>query len=567
MRRVALAFVTACAVAAVPARAMRDGDKPAFDEIAAASGLTVSHVSSVDKRYILESMSGGAGLVDYDNDGDLDVVLVNGSTVDRYRGGGDHLVTLYEQKASLAFSDVTERAGLRRRGWGMGVAAADVDNDGWIDLYVTGFGGNALYRNRGDGTFEDVTERAGVRGGGFSAGAAWADYDRDGDVDLFVARYVSVDIDRLPEFGKDEFCRYRGVLVQCGPVGLPGETDLLFRNKGDGTFEEVSARAGVQDAAKHFGLGAIWTDYDDDGWVDLFVANDATPNYLYRNRRDGTFEDMSLLSGTALDSNGNPQGCMGVDAGDVDRDGKLDLLVTNFSEQPNALYRNLGRHSFTDLAWSSKLGAPSYPLVGWGTALFDYNSDGWLDVFVANGHVYPQIDAADVGTRYRQPPLLHRNRGDATFDDVSASAGFASLPLRSARGAAFGDLDSDGDLDIVVVNLGEPPTLLRNRTMRGRRVLLELVGTSSNRTAAGARVTVRAGTFTQISEVHSGVSYLSHNDVRVHVGLGEATRVDSIEVRWPNGTIERLGPLDVDRQYRIEEGKGVRRIVPFQDRK
>ena len=542
-------FIVAAAQVEVPA---------VFEDIAAASGLTKSHVSSRDKRYILESMSGGAGLVDFDGDGDLDVLLVNGSTVERYREGGDPLVTLFEQTSPLAFEDVSERAGLRRRGWGMGVAAADFDNDGATDLYVTGYGGNALYRNRGDGTFDDVTERAGVRGGGFSAGAAWADYDRDGDVDLFVARYVAVDINRLPEFGKGESCRYRGILVQCGPVGLEGETDLLFRSRGDGTFEEVAGPAGVADVAKYFGLGAIWTDYDADGWLDLFVANDATPNYLYRNRGNGTFEDMSLLSGTAFDANGNPQGSMGVDAGDFDRDGRLDLFVTNFSEQPNALYRNLGRHSFTDLGWSSKLGAASYPLVGWGTALFDYDNDGWLDVLVANGHVYPQVDGLESGARYRQPLLLHRNRSDGTFDDVSDTAGLGRLPLRSARGAAFGDLDDDGDLDVVVLNIGEPPTLLRNRTTTGRRVLITLQGISSDRSAAGAQVTLRSGDLVQTAEVHAGASYLSHNDLRLHYGLGNAQRADTVEIRWPRGATERLGPLDADRSYVIEEGKGVR---------
>jgi hypothetical protein len=536
---------------------------PVFEDITSHGGLVRAHISSPDKRYVVESMSGGAGMLDYDGDGDLDIVLANGSTVARYRAGGDALVTLYRQDAPLRFTDATESAGLTRRGWGMGVAAADYDNDGALDLYVTGYGGNVLYKNRGDGRFEDVTARAGVRAGGFSTGAAWGDYDRDGDVDLFVARYVLVDMDRLPTFGEAEFCRFKGVLVQCGPAGLPGESDFLFRNRGDGTFEDVSTHAGVADQARHFGMGAIWTDVDGDGWIDLFVANDTNPNYLYVNRRDGTFEDVSLLSGAALDGDGRPQGCMGVDSADYDRDGRLDLFVTNFSEQPNALYRNLGKGSFADEAWTSRTGPASYPHVGWGTAMFDYDNDGWLDLLVANGHVYPQIDAVDLGTKYRQPFVFQRNRADGTFEDAVEASGLAELPLRSRRGAAFGDLDDDGDLDVVVLNIGDPPTLLRNRMTTGHRALLQLAGRTSNRSAIGARVTVRTGGFTQVSEVAAGESYLSHNDLRVHFGLGANSRMDDVEVRWPDGRVERIGPLDAGRMYTIEEGRGVRGARPL----
>src|SRR6202011_4002704 len=340
---------------------------PQFEDVAQKAGLTVPHISSPDKRYIVESMSGGIGLMDCDNDGKLDIVTVNGSTVDRYRHGGDPLITLYHQEGNLKFKDITASAGLTRKGWGMGVAVADYDNDGLQDLYVTGFGGNALYHNLGNCKFEDVTDKAGVAGGGFSTGAAWADYNGDGNVDLFVARYVHVDIDKLPEFGNDpRFCRFKGVLVQCGPWGLPGESDLLFHNKGDGTFEEVSKKAGVDDPHHYYGLGATWGDYDNDGWPDLYVANDAGPNFLYRNKHDGTFEDIGLLSGSALSSDGLQQGSMGVDWGDLLREVRLSMFVTNFVERGSTLYHNLGQDSFADVSTRAKVIKPTSPFVGWG---------------------------------------------------------------------------------------------------------------------------------------------------------------------------------------------------------
>jgi hypothetical protein len=528
-----------------------------FEDVAAAAGLTAPHISSSEKRYIIESMSGGAGAIDYDADGDLDLVMANGSSVERFRAGGDPLVTLYRQDSPLKFTDVGRDAGLVRRGWSMGVAAGDIENDGDLDLYVTGFGGNALFRNRGNGTFEDATAAARVEAGGFSTGAAFGDYDRDGFIDLFVARYVSVDINRLPEFGRDQFCRYRGIHVQCGPAGLPGEGDLLYRNRGDGTFEELGERAGVADSAKAYGLGAIWADFDDDGWPDLYVANDTNPNYLYRNRADGTFEDVSLVSATAMSGEGRPQGSMGVDFGDFDRDGRLDLFVTNYSDEPNALYRNLGTGGFTDASWSARIGPPSVPHVGWGTDFFDSDSDGWLDLLTVNGHVYPQIDVAKVGTTYRQPLLLQRNNGDGTFSDATQSSGLDSLPLLSRRGAAFGDVDGDGDLDVFIVNADDPPTLLVNRARAGHRVLVRLEGRRSNRSALGARVTVRAGTATQIGEVLGGSSYLSQNDLGLHFGLGGAGRIDRLEIRWPSGAVERLNDVMADRVLTIVEGAGL----------
>jgi hypothetical protein len=538
---------------------------PVFEDAGGSAGLTVSHLSSAEKRYIIESMSGGAGALDYDADGDLDLVTVNGSSVERFKAGGDPLVTLYRQDALLKFTNVSAEAGLLRKGWGMGVAAGDIENDGDLDLYVTGFSGNALFRNRGNGTFEDVTASAGVGAGGFSTGAAFADYDRDGLLDLFVARYVSVDIDKLPEFGRDQFCRYRGIYVQCGPAGLPGETDLLFRNRGDGTFEDVSARAGVSDVPKFYGMGAVWGDVDNDGWPDLYVANDTNPNYLYRNRHDGTFEDVSLVSGAAMSGDGRPQGSMGVDFGDYDRDGNLDLFVTNYSDEHNALYRNLGDGGFTDASWTARVGPPSLPHVGWGTGFFDYDCDGAADLLVVNGHVYPQIDVAKIGTAYRQPMLLHRGNGEGAFSDVSAGSGLDELPLLSRRGAAFGDMDDDGDVDVFVVNIDDPPTLLVNRTRDGHRVLVALQGRKSNRSAIGARVTIRTGTTVQTNEVRGGSSYLSQNDLRLHFGLGTATRIDTLEVRWPSGAVERLKDVTADQVITIVEGAGLADRRPFRN--
>ena len=530
---------------------------PRFEDVSKAAGLTVPHISSPDKKYIVESMSGGVGFIDCDNQGKLGIIAVNGSTVERYRKGGDLMITLYRQVGDLKFEDITTQAGLTRKGWGMGVAVADFDNDGHDDIYVTGFGGNVLYRNLGNCKFEDVTDKAGVRGGGFSTGAAWADYDRDGNVDLFVSRYVHVDMDKLPEPGSSaQFCKYKGVMVQCGPWGLPGESDLLFHNKGDGTFEEVSKKAGVDDPHRYYGLGATWGDYDNDGWPDLYVANDAGPNFLYRNRHDGTFEDVGLLGGVALSGDGLQQGSMGVDWGDYLHEGRLSMAVTNFIEQGTTLYHSLGKVEFADVSIRSGVMKPTYPLVGWGIGFFDMDNDGWLDLFSANGHVYPQVDSIPGGTPYREPLVLFRNRRDGTFENLSSV--LASIPPESRRGAAFGDVNSDGSVDVVVLNVGAPPSLLVNRTeTNNHRVLFKLVGTKSNRAAIGARVTVKAGTLLQFSEVRGGASYLSQNDLRLHFGLGPNPAMEQVIVRWPNGQSETLQDLPADFIYTLREGQGV----------
>jgi len=538
---------------------------PRFEEIGRQAGLTVTHLSSAEQHFIIESMSGGVGLIDCDADGKLDILVVNGSTVDRFRQGGDPLVTLYHQDPDLKFADITTAAGLTVKGWGMGVAVADYDNDGILDIYVTGFGRNALYKGLGNCKFKDVTEKAGVAVGGFSTGAAFADYDRDGFVDLFVARYVHLDMNNLPGFGTDErFCRFKGVLVQCGPWGMQGESDVLMHNRGDGTFEEVSKKAGVDDPKHRYGMGAIWTDYDNDGWPDLFVANDAGPNLLYRNKHDGTFDEVGMVSGVALSEDGQELGSMGVDFGDYDHDGNLDLFVTNFTDQPDNLYRNLGNKSFSDMAWASGLGQASYPYVKWGTGFFDFDNDGWSDVLVANGHVYPQVDAIPGSSHYRQPLQLFRNRRNGTFEDVSAISGLEAIPLQSRRGAAFGDINNDGNIDVVLLNIGETPNLLINRTASvNHRVLFQLVGTRSNRAAIGARVTVTSRSFKQLNEVRSGGSYISQNDLRLHFGLGSDDRISSVQIFWPSGKTEVLNDLPADFIYTIVEEQGVRQRTPL----
>ena len=539
---------------------------PHFEDIGSQAGLTVSHISSPAAKYIIESVSGGVGLIDCDNDGKLDIITVNGSNVERYRQqGGDPMITLYHQDADLKFTDITKQAGLTHKGWGMGLAVADYDNDGLPDIYVTGYGGNVLYHNLGNCKFEDVTEKAGVGGGELSLGAAWGDYDRDGNVDLFVSRYVHVDMNKLPELGSNEkFCRFRGVLVQCGPWGLQGETDLLFHNRGDGTFEEVSKKAGVDNANHYYGMGVEWADYDNDGWPDLYVADDAGPNYLFRNKGNGTFEEVGLMLGADLSGDGQELGSMGVDMGDYDHDGRLDIFVTEFVDQSDTLYHNKGKDGFEDVSWNTHVAQPSHPYVGWGTGFFDMDNDGWLDIFVANGHVYPQVDTIPDAAHFPQPMLLFRNNRNGTFDEVASAAGLNSGPLQSRRGAAFGDINNDGCVDIVTLNWGQPPSLLLNHCQNGNhRVLFKLLGTRSNRLAIGARVTVRTGSITQFSEVKGGSSYLSQNDLRQHFGFGSNNIMDEVTVRWPSGQSEVFKNVPADFIYTVVEGQGIKSKVPL----
>lgn len=536
-----------------------------FKDATADAGLAIAHISTAENRYIIESMSGGVAVFDCDTDGFLDVATVNGSSVDNFRKGGDPFLTLYRQtdggvSPSPRFENVTAAAGLARRGWGMGVTAVDFDRDGITDIFATGFNGNAVYRGKGKCVFEDVTERSGLAGTGFMTGAAWADFDRDGDLDVFVPGYVSLDLNALPVFGSSKTCSYKGIRVQCGPRGLPGERDYFYRNRGNGTFEEIAAAAGLADKAKYFGLGVTFADYDNDGWPDLYVANDSSPNYLYRNRRDGTFADVSFETGTSYSGAGDEQGSMGVSVADYDNDGNLDIFVTNFENEQNTLYRNSAGRGFFDVSAEAGLAQPARPFVGWGTAFVDFDNDGRLDVLIVNGHVYPQMELvkSESVIGFRQPILVHRGLAGGKFDDVSKSSGVRDLPVFSGRGAAFADLDNDGLVDVVITNLGDRPTVLMNRTANSNsRLAVRLTESGGNRDAIGARATLKTDKRSMIREVQAGSSYLSQNDLRLHFGFSADEKIESLEIRWSDGTIEKLTGIDRDRQINVTQGKGI----------
>jgi enediyne biosynthesis protein E4 len=529
-----------------------------FHSANAELGLPIPGNAIAEKKYIIQQMSGGVALLDCDNDGRLDIAVVNDSTIEHYRkDGGDPMLTLYHQEPSGKFTDITKSAGLTHKGWAMGIAVADYDNDGLLDIYVTGYNGNVLYHNLGNCKFEDVTAKAGVAVGGFSTGAAWGDYDRDGKIDLFVSRYIHTDVDKLGTIDTN----YKGLNVEA-PWGMHGESDFLFHNRGDGTFEDVSKKAGVSDPDGRLGLGAMWGDLDNDGWPDLYVANDTEPNYLYRNKHDGTFEDIALMSGAAVSGEGKAMGSMGLDLGDFDRDGKLDITVATFAYQPIELHHNNGADGFTDVTWSAKTGQPTFRSVKWGTGFVDFDNDGWLDIFVANGHIYTAIDTLPGEPQYREPITLLRNAAKGTFDDISNLSGLNDEALQSRRGAAFGDINNDGNIDVVVFNQNGPPSVFLNDTKNSNhRVLFKLTGTESNRAAIGTRVTVQAGGKSQMAEVRGGGSYISQNDLRLHFGLGGETKIDKVDIIWPTGKHEELKDVVADKIYTIVEGSGIKSSI------
>lgn len=556
-----LAMAGAQALSPGPVQTESPASPMHFREIGRQAGLTTMPHSAPVKQYLLEMMGGGVGLFDCDNDGKLDIVSVTDSTVDTFMHGGEPMVTLYRQDTTpggaVHFSDVTAQAGLLTRGWGMGVAIADFDNDGLPDLYVTGYGHNVLYHNLGGCRFEDVTAKEDVAGAGFSVGAAWADYDRDGRLDLFVSRYVNTDIQRLPKVGDKAF-NYQGLPLEV-PVAN-GETDLLFHANSKGGFDEVSQTAGVGNPDKRLGMGVIWADYDHDGWPDLFVTNDMGPNFLYRNRHNGTFDEIGLVSGTALSGDGRMMGNMAADFADFDHDGKLDAAVTRFGYQPMSLYRNDGETGFSDRADTAHLADQRFQLVAWGAGFADFDNDGWPDLLVANGNVSSMIDKLPHDLAYREPIQLFRNDRHGSFTEIADTAGLNQGPMYSRRGTAFGDINNDGNVDVVVYNVGAPPSLFLNLTKSAQHsVLVRLTGTKSNRGAVGARVTVTAGSLVEVDEVHAGGGYLSSNDQRLHFGLGSVSVMNSIRIEWPSGLVETLNNVKADKLYSIEEGHGIRR--------
>ena len=531
---------------------------PQLEDVTEKAGIHFRHTANPASTYIVESMSGGVILFDYDRDGWLDIYFTNAPTVEMVRRKQMAPGALYHNNHDGTFTDVTEKSGLTAPCLAMGGAVADYNNDGWPDLYLTCMGGNVLLRNNGDGTFSDVTAKAGVADGRMSAGAAFGDYDRDGFVDLMVVNYVDFQLDHLPPFGGKSLCQFRGVDVYCGPRGLKGAGDSLFHNNGDGTFTDVSKAAGVDDPHGYYGLGVVFADFNNTGWPDIYVANDTLPNFLYRNDGKGKFSDIGLESGTALSETGSGQASMGIAIGDYLHTGLPAIHVSNFSDDYDDLYRNDGDWNFTDVSYRSGVALPSRPWVKWGTSFLDLDNDGWLDLVTVSGHVYPQMEQVPPSGGYRQPKLLYMNQKDGTFCDASEVAGPALLAKRVSRGLAVGDLFNDGNVDIVVEDLEGSPMILRNPGVAGRHwVSFKLAGTKSNRMAIGARIKVVAGGMTQSDEVRSGGSYLSQSDFRLHFGLGSAKKIDAIEVRWPSGKVDTRMDLAADTFYEIREGEAM----------
>ena len=537
-----------------------------FEDISEKAGLTkwTHKMGTPAKDYIIETKGSGVGLIDYDNDGWLDIYIVNGSTVDALSGKETppH-AALFHNNHDGTFTDVAAKAGVTNDRWGFGVAIADYDNDGWPDIYVSNFGKNRLYHNNHDGTFTDVAEKAGVTLGNWSTGSTWGDYDGDGHLDLFVAGYLHWDWNNPPAKGgeggsSNSFCTFRGEATACGPRGLKGEPDHLFHNNGDGTFTDVSEKAGVADKPGYYGLGAVFVDINNDGKPDLLVGNDSTPNYLYLNKGDGTFEDVSYASGYALNEAGRETASMGIAVGDFQNNGMLDVFNTTFSDDYKPLYRNEGDANFTDISYHIGLGEISVPFLSWGDAFFDYDNDGWKDLLMSDGHVYPQADKYNWGTSWKQRPMLFHNMQGKSFENVPAVEGTGLADVIAGRGMAVGDLFNDGKIDAVINVMDGHPVLLRNvNPDHNHWIELKLIGgPKSPRDAVGTTVYLTANGIKQREDVISGGSYLSSNDPRPHFGLGHATKIDDIEIRWPSGRVEHVTVPGIDRIVTISEGSG-----------
>ena len=528
-----------------------------FIDIAQKAGLNFQHFSgSSEKTYILEGMSGGVAWIDYDRDGWLDLYLVNGGLWDELLKGKRSISNaLYRNKGDGTFIDVTKKAGVGNHFWGMGVAASDYDNDGWTDLYVCNYGPNTLYRNNGDGTFTDVTDKAKVGDKRWAVSAAFGDYDSDGHLDLYVTNTVQFDHNQPPPMN----CHYRGIIVQCGPLGLVPDADILYHNNGDGTFSDVTKKTQVGNVKPSYGLGVAWSDYDNDSDLDLYVANDQMANFLFQNQGNGSFIEVGLMSGAGYSDDGLAQGSMGVDLGDYDHDGLLDIFLTHFSDDYNTLYRNLGNGNFRDVSHLSEIAFPSWPFLGWGTGFVDVDNDGWEDLFIANGHLFPQVENYQMGHSFYQRSQLFKNLGNGRFQEFTA--GLDKVRLWSSRGAAFADFDNDGDIDIAVNNLDGNPWLLMNKGGNKQAWLsLLLEGVRSNRSGIGTRVTASTSTGNQIREVRGGSSYQSTHDFRVHFGLGNTKIVKTLEVRWPDGSIQKFNQIAANVHYRLKEGGELKKI-------